>query len=178
MPVEEAGRLNDPVLCENFLTRVFAYHDWKIAVAIAPDTEKLADFYARYHYLIMAHHPPSCDALRNQLSMPPEDIHQLCANFLDILMDALNHIPTRANTTQILRMIHDALKNHLNDAESETLKQLIEAYYQGLEPLNVPLAQLSLHKIKVDNPYLTQQVFWEPTPDALGLRNVRSALKL
>ena len=175
LPVEEAGRLNDPVLCENFLTRVFAYHDWKIAVAIAPDAQQLTDFYARYHYLIMAHHPPSCDALRDQLSMPPEDIHQRCDNFLDILMNALNHIPSRANTTRVLKMIYEALKNHLDDAESETVKQLIDAYYQGREPLSVPLTQLSFHKLKVDNPYLIHQVFWEPTPDALGLRKMINA---
>jgi hypothetical protein len=29
LPVEEDGRLNDPVLRENFLTRVLAYSEWQ-----------------------------------------------------------------------------------------------------------------------------------------------------
>lgn len=174
LPVEEAGRLVDPVLCENFLTRVFAYHDWNVSVALAPDTQKLTSFFARYHYLIMAHYPSSWDELSGQLSMPG-NIDQRCNSFFNILMTALNHIPTRTNTRRVLKTIHDALKNHLADAENDTVKQLIDAYHQGQEPLSVPLARLASYQTKVDNPYLKHQVFWEPTPDALGLRKVINA---
>lgn len=32
LPVEESGRLNDADLCENFILRVYAWHEWHTAV--------------------------------------------------------------------------------------------------------------------------------------------------
>ncbi|MCY1180733.1 hypothetical protein D9M73_212010 [compost metagenome] len=35
LPVEEEGRLHDPVLRENFISRVYAYADWQRLLAEA-----------------------------------------------------------------------------------------------------------------------------------------------
>ena len=37
LPLEEEGRLNDPMLRENFIERVFSYRRWKDFLAGAPD---------------------------------------------------------------------------------------------------------------------------------------------
>ena len=54
LPVEEAGRLFDDALRENFVTRVFAYAHW---CRVAPDLTpgRLIDFHSRYKYLLLAH---------------------------------------------------------------------------------------------------------------------------
>lgn len=60
LPVEEdVGRLNDPVLRENFMTRV-----WPPTARLAgtrfqqqATRRSLTEFHARYKYLLMAHHP-------------------------------------------------------------------------------------------------------------------------
>jgi uncharacterized protein YbbK (DUF523 family) len=55
LPVEEAGRLNDAALRENFMTRVFAYHDWQQFQAAGISRKGLISFHSRYKYLVMAH---------------------------------------------------------------------------------------------------------------------------
>ncbi len=40
LPVEEAGRLNDPVLRENFITRVFAYSAWQHLLEQGPEPSR------------------------------------------------------------------------------------------------------------------------------------------
>lgn len=173
LPVEEAGRLSDPMVCENFLTRVFAYHDWQSRVGSAPAGEKLADFYARYRYLVMAHQPSASETLDEQLASLSmvADLDQARDDFFSVLMEALRHTATRANTTRVLQAIYARLKHHLQDAEDEQLERLIAAYQHGAEPLSVPLNRLEIHLTKIDDADLAQQVFWAPFPQALGLRD-------
>ena len=57
LPVEEAGRLQDAVLRENFITRVFAYSNWQKLKAGGLTASGLIDFHSRYKYTLMAHNP-------------------------------------------------------------------------------------------------------------------------
>ena len=65
LPVEEDGRLNDPVLRENFLTRVFAYSAWQQLLQTGLTRRGLIDFHSRYKYLLMAHNPVQYKTLGN-----------------------------------------------------------------------------------------------------------------
>ena len=67
LPVEEDGRLNDPVLRENFLTRVFAYSAWQQLLQKGLTRRDLTEFHSRYKYLLMAHNPVQYKALGNLL---------------------------------------------------------------------------------------------------------------
>src|SRR5690606_38083484 len=54
LPVEEDGRLNDPVLRENFITRVYVYAAWQRLLRGGLSRRALYDFPARYKYQLMA----------------------------------------------------------------------------------------------------------------------------
>ena len=56
LPVEEDGRLCDPILRENFVLRVFAYHDWQQLCARGITASALIRFHSRYKYLVLS--PP------------------------------------------------------------------------------------------------------------------------
>ena len=45
LPVEEEGRLGDPVLRENFIERVFAYRRWQELAARGLSVARLVDFH-------------------------------------------------------------------------------------------------------------------------------------
>lgn len=173
LPVEEAGRLNDPGLRDNFITRVFAFHDWKRSVEAHPSPKKLIDFYSRYKYQVMAHHVPSYTALGKLLSdLSGQNIHDLCTRFIAIFMAALGHIANRNGNTNTMMHLRGYLKGLLKVEENDELTRLITAYQQGEVPLVVPLTLLKHHLMKVDNPYLKQQTYWSPHPEKLGLRNL------
>jgi uncharacterized protein YbgA (DUF1722 family)/uncharacterized protein YbbK (DUF523 family) len=172
IPVEEAGRLTDSGLRENFIARVFALHDWRQQLEKNPTPKKIIEFYSRYKYQVMAHHVPSYFAigkfLANLTAQPIEEINQ---KFIQLLMTALTHQATRKGNTNALMHLRGYLKAHISKLEKEELGHLIESYCKGLVPLVVPLTLLKHHLMTLDNPYLKNQTFWSPYPEALGLRN-------
>jgi len=172
LPVEEAGRLKDAGLRDNFITRVFAYHDFKTTVGPAPTAKKLIDFYSRYKYQVMAHHVPSYFTIGRYLSnLAGRDLQVSSHEFLVLFMQALAHHAGRKGNTNAMAHLRGYLKTILKPHEKQELSQLIDSYQQGLVPLIVPLTLLRHHLGKLDNPYLKSQTFWSPHPERLGLRN-------
>ena len=172
VPVEEAGRLNDAGLRENFITRIFALHDWHETVAPAPTAKKLIAFYSRYKYQVMAHHVPSYFLIGKFLAnLANRSIEDVSKEFIGLLMTALGHQATRKGNTNALMHLRGYLKLHITKQAKEELSHLIESYTKGIIPLVVPLTLLKHHLMTLDDPYLKSQTFWEPHPDALGLRN-------
>ncbi|WP_039913567.1 YbgA family protein [Cellvibrio mixtus] len=172
LPVEEAGRLNDAGLRENFLARVFAYYDFKTHIAPEPTAKKLIEFYSRYKYQVMAHHVPSYFAIGRYLSnLAARDIHKSSEEFFQLFMEALTHHATRKGNTNAMMHLRGYLKAILDTQDKQELSQLIDSYKAGHVPLVVPLTLLKHHLIKLDNPYLKSQTFWSPHPEYLGLRN-------
>ncbi|HEY7885635.1 MAG TPA: DUF523 and DUF1722 domain-containing protein [Cellvibrionaceae bacterium] len=172
LPVEEAGRLNDAALRENFITRVFAYHDWRKQVEAAPSAQKLIAFYSRYKYQVMAHHVPSYKAIGRLLAdMKKSPIEQICKDFIHLFMGALSHLASRKGNTNVMQHLQGYLKNLLTSAEKQELQNLIDNYRTGMLPLIVPVTLLRHHLLKTEDSYLQQQTFWSPHPERLGLRN-------
>jgi hypothetical protein len=58
LPVEEEGRLNNPVLRENFIERVFAHHRWQQLTAERKSVRCLIGFHTCHKFLILAHSEP------------------------------------------------------------------------------------------------------------------------
>ncbi|MDQ2077854.1 DUF523 and DUF1722 domain-containing protein [Marinimicrobium sp. ABcell2] len=173
LPIEEAGRLNDAALRENFITRVFAYHDWQQCLEKNPSPAALVDFYSRYKYQVMAHHPASYQAIGRLLAdVGKRDAEQVNREFIALFMAALQHKATRRGNTNAIMHLRGYLKGLLNADEQQELSGLIEQYRGGKVPLVVPLTLLKHYLRKVDNPYLQKQTFWCPHPENLGLRNV------
>ncbi len=172
LPVEEAGRLNDAGLRENFLTRVFAFHDFKKHLGHEPTAKKLINFYSRYKYQVMAHHVPSYFEIGRFLSnLSGRDINACRDQFFHLFMTALSHHATRKGNTNAMMHLRGYLKEILSTQDKQELSQLIDSYKVGMVPLVVPLTLLKHHLSKLDNPYLKSQTFWAPHPDQLGLRN-------
>lgn len=172
LPVEEAGRLNDAGLRDNFLARVFAFHDFKMHLSHEPTAKKLIDFYSRYKYQVMAHHVPSYFEIGRFLSnLASRDIKSSCDHFFHLFMTALSHHANRKGNTNAMMHLRGYLKEILDASDKQELSQLIDSYKAGMVPLVVPLTLLKHHLLKLDNPYLKSQTFWSPHPEQLGVRN-------
>ncbi|GAL27039.1 hypothetical protein YbgA [Vibrio variabilis] len=59
LPVEEDGRLNDPILKENFISRVYGLNDFYKSMDGDPTAGKIVAFHSRYKLTLMAHDPAS-----------------------------------------------------------------------------------------------------------------------
>lgn len=173
LPVEEAGRLNDPGLRENFLVRVFAYHDWQQFMATDFSAKDLIEFHARYKYLVMAHSQPHYKSLGRLLSdLSSADLNIIALEYFSQLMAALAKPASRKMHTNTLMHLQGYLKNCLSSGDKQELTDLIKQYHQGIVPLIVPLTLLKHHlSHQQQQHYANKQVYLNPYPYQLGLRN-------
>jgi uncharacterized protein YbgA (DUF1722 family)/uncharacterized protein YbbK (DUF523 family) len=172
LPLEDDGRLNDPILRESFVTRVVAYHHWKKLRAEDLSPHKLIQFYSRYKYLVMAHHLPAYKALGRLLANAgKQDPDALAGEFIVTFMHALKQRASCRSHSNVLFHLAGYLKKTISAAERQRLSQLIEQYRLGHVPLIDPVTLLRHHFADRPDPYIEQQVFLSPYPDELKLRN-------
>ncbi|AMB81031.1 DUF1722 domain-containing protein [Pseudomonas sp. PAMC 29040] len=172
LPVEEEGRLNDPVLRENFLTRVYAYSAWQQLLEDGITRRSLTEFHARYKYQLMAHHPEQYKTLGNMLgSLGKGDPREIAPQYFSELMKALKKCATRRTHTNVLQHISGYLKQSLSREDKQEMQYLIGQYLHGIVPLVVPLTLLKHHFRQHPDPYISRQVYLQPHPENLSLRN-------
>ena len=172
LPVEEDGRLNDAVLRENFLTRVFAYAAWQELRQAGLTRRGLTEFHARYKYLLMAHNPSQYKVLGHLLgSMGKADAETVGPGYFSQLMAALKKCATRRTHTNVLQHLSGYLKQTLSADDKQEMLQVIGQYHQGIVPLVVPLTLIKHHFRQHPDPYIARQVYLQPHPENLSLRN-------
>lgn len=172
LPVEEDGRLQDPVLRENFITRVFAWHNWHELKQAGLSAKALTDFHARYKYTLMAHNPQEYSALGRLLAdAGKHDPAVLGEQYFERLMQALQQLATRKTHTNVLMHLQGYLKKQLAPREKEHMGSVIEQYRKGILPLVVPVTLLRHHFHQHPDPYIERQAYLQPYPDDLRLRN-------
>jgi uncharacterized protein YbgA (DUF1722 family)/uncharacterized protein YbbK (DUF523 family) len=172
LPIEEEGRLNDPMLRENFIERVFAYRRlvelfegrWKRSGVITHHTA--------HKLQIMAHSTAAYRALGRQVAelkqLPRAEFK---ATYMSAFMAALKLRATRGRNTNVLQHAAGHLKKLLDAASRAELAALIEDYRVGHVPIIVPITLMRHHVYQHDVQYLKGQVFLEPHPKELMLRN-------
>ena len=132
----------------------------------------LIDFHSRHKLLIMSH-SPSHSRLMGKLvaggkAMAMED---LFAQYETLLIEALRLKTTLKKNINALQHIMGYFKNQLSPDEKQELLEIIEQYRQEYVPLIVPVTLLNHYVRKYKQPYLAQQVYLNPHPIALKLRN-------
>lgn len=172
LPVEEDGRLNDAVLRENFVTRVLAYSAWQQLLKAGVTRRALTEFHSRYKYQLMANNPVQYKVLGNMLgSMGRSDPNEIAPQYFTELMAALKKCATRSTHTNVLQHLSGYLKQTISAQDKQEIQQLIAQYHQGIVPLIVPLTLLKHHFRQHPDPYVALQVYMQPHPENLSLRN-------
>lgn len=172
LPVEEAGRLTDPVLKENFIQRVFAYHDWQQLEKEGLRIGKIVNFHSRYKYSLMAHSSESCLKLGQMLANADKgNIDKLGNAYFSLFMQTLAIKATRKTNTNVLTHLQGHLKSRLDRRETETLREVIEQYRLGILPMIVPVTLMKGFFRSHPDSYIDEQAFMRPYPEDLSLRN-------
>ena len=172
LPVEEDGRLNDPVLRENFIERVFVYRRWREMELSGGGVKELVTFHADHKLLILSHSPKHLTALGRLVANPDRKrLPALTEAYFQLLMEALKLTATARKQTNVLQHMAGYFKKSLAADQKRELGELIERYRQGLLPLIVPVTLIAHYVRLYDEPYLKRQVYLTPHPVELMLRN-------
>ena len=86
-------------------------------------------------------------------------------------MTALKKIATTKKNTNVLQHMLGFFKKELDSASRRELTTHIEDYRQGLTPLVVPLVLIRHYVRLLNKSYLKDQVYLNPHPKELALRN-------
>lgn len=173
LPVEEEGRLNDPVLRENFVERVFTYRRWQDLAASGLTAAGIVDFHTRHKLAIMAHSQQAYRELGRMVAdCGAGDPDVFGARYIAALMAALKLRASRRNHTNVLKHVQGFLKDRIDAQDKQELNELIEAYRLGHVPLVVPITLLNHHFRRHPDEYMQRQYYLHPHPPELMLRNL------
>lgn len=172
VPVEEEGRLEDARLRENFVERLFAYRRVKDAFAGRWTRGAVVAFHSREKYLLMAHSPRHYQELGRLVARiaesPPAAFRD---RYTALYLEALAVLATPRRQVNALQHVAGHLRGRVGDAEQKRVLAVIDDYGRGLVPLVVPVTLLRHYVELLDVPYVRDQVYLNPHPRELMLRN-------
>jgi uncharacterized protein YbbK (DUF523 family)/uncharacterized protein YbgA (DUF1722 family) len=170
LPVEEEGRLRDPVLRDNFLVRIYVQNKVKRLFSRALHVGELVALHASMKLLLLAHSPSIYRELgRVVASGGSQGVDRVTGLYADKLADALRVVPAIGQHVNVLEHMAGYLKRCASRSERAELGALIEDYRLGLSPRAVPLTLLRhfIHRYEIS--YLKRQVYLNPYPRALAV---------
>ena len=172
LPVEEEGRLGDPVLRENFIKRVFAFRHWRDLAEEGFSMKRLTEFHAQYKYVLYSHDQHRSRALGHRLAhASDEPIEQVASWYFEEWMAILKLRATRKNHVNVLQHLQGFLKNDIDKDDKQELVDTIKSYHQGQLPLIVPITLLRHHFRRQPKPFVERSKYLEPHPSELMLMN-------
>jgi uncharacterized protein YbgA (DUF1722 family)/uncharacterized protein YbbK (DUF523 family) len=172
LPVEDEGRLHDPKLRENFVERIFTLKRWREVLAKKESRGNLVDFHTQHKLLILSHSPKHYQIMGKLVAqakeIPLKDLYQ---QYQTTLMEALLLKTTPKKNANVLMHMMGYFKEQLSSDEKQELLEVIDHYRQEYIPLIVPITLINHYVRKYDQPYLKEQVYLNPHPLELQLRN-------
>lgn len=172
LPVEEEGRLNDADLRDNFIARVYVYARWQRMLNDGLAKNTLIEFHARHKFLVMAHSTLMYSELGRLLAdLHAEPLEHIAGKYIAGLMRTLSAPAPRKRHCNVLQHLLGYLKKHLDAVQKQDIVATIDAYRRGEFPLVVPVKLLQHHFRMFPHPYVARQVYLNPHPQRLKLRN-------
>lgn len=172
LPVEEEGRLRDPALRENFIERVFAYRRLRSLFEGRWTPGALVGFHTAHKHQLLALNESRYRALGRLVAATREVPRtELRDRYCDGFMQALRTRATPRRHTNVLQHMAGYLRGQLDAESRRELATLIADYQAGLVPLVVPVTLLRHHARALQIDYLLGQVYLDPHPKELMLRN-------
>jgi uncharacterized protein YbgA (DUF1722 family)/uncharacterized protein YbbK (DUF523 family) len=173
LPVEEEGRLNDPHLRENFIERVFAYRRLQHLLKSNPKAKDIVAFHTAHKFSLLSHGRPHYQKLGQLTAQAGKfPIEELTLRYAELFMEALKYRATQRKHADVLYHIMGFFKKKIDAEDKHELIDAIDNYRNGYYPLIVPLTLIKHHLRRHPDDWVSTQVYLNPYPEELMLRNV------
>jgi uncharacterized protein YbgA (DUF1722 family)/uncharacterized protein YbbK (DUF523 family) len=181
LPVEEEGRLNDPALRENFVERVFAYQRLRALFGGRWTIHSLVVFHSMHKLQLLSHSRLGYAELGRLVAgavkhrRPAKAGHyvrrDLSETYQRVFMRTLSRLATPGRHADVMQHAIGHLKRLIQPGDRDELLAAIEDHRRGIVPLIVPITLLRHHVRRRDVGYLKDQIYLDPHPRELALRN-------
>ena len=103
VPVEDEGRLHDPVIRENFIVRIFCFHRLQLLVRKSFSIGSLVRFHTRHKFLILSHSRKKYDDMGELVANAKKiKTAELKTRYSKLFMAALTYKSTPKKNTDVL----------------------------------------------------------------------------
>jgi len=168
LPVEEEGRLNDPVLRDNFIERVFTFYRWQLLKNTGITPARLVAFHTQHKLVVMAHNQTAYRRLGQLVAAAGrKGFNKLTEKYEAELMSAMKRPATRRQHTNVLQHLQGYFSRSLSAGDRQEMTEIISQYLRGLVPLVAPLTLIRHHLRHHPNDWALQQVYLDPYPREL-----------
>jgi uncharacterized protein YbgA (DUF1722 family)/uncharacterized protein YbbK (DUF523 family) len=172
IPVEEDGRLHDPGLRENFIERIFTMKRWREMLDKKRSVGNLVAFHTVHKLLVLSHSEKHSRTMGKLVAAGKTiSIKKLYETYETLLMEALKLKATVKKNTNVLQHLMGYFKKRISSDEKQELLEIITQYHDGYIPLVVPITLINHYTRKYQQPFLNQQIYLNPHPVELKLRN-------
>ena len=172
IPVEEEGRLNDPVLRENFLGRVYSYRRWKEMLNHKNTVNGLVQFHSQHKFMLMVRGSSYYSELgRLVANTKTSDLAENQKIYIHRFMQIMSKPTRRGQHVNVMHHAMGYMKKRMEREDKRELLAIIDAYRKETVPLITPLTLLRHHARKHSCGYLISQYYFEPYPASLALRS-------
>jgi uncharacterized protein YbgA (DUF1722 family)/uncharacterized protein YbbK (DUF523 family) len=172
LPLEEEGRLNDPPLRERFIEAIFSRNRWRVLVSRGLSRASLVAFHEAHKMLLLAHDESVYRKLGRIVgSFGQQPDEELYRSYAPLFAAAFARPATVARHVNVLEHLFGYLKKHVTRIEKREIASAIAEYRAGRVPLVVPISLLRFLVASHDVAYVKGQLYLEPHPRELMLRN-------
>ncbi|MEK9629941.1 MAG: DUF523 and DUF1722 domain-containing protein [Nitrospinota bacterium] len=173
VPVEDEGRLYDQRLKENFIIKVFSFYRLKKSL-LSKNARlgTLVKFHTQHKFLLLAHSRQHYQKLGKIVAEAKKNPwNKVLANYIYMFMEAFAYKTTNKKNTDVLMHMMGFFKKLIPSEDKKDILDAIENYRNELVPLVVPVTLIRHYVKKYDVSYLQDQVYLNPHPKELMLRN-------
>ncbi len=172
LPVEEDGRLNDASIRENFIEQVFCRNRWRVLKHRGLTRRRLIAFHTAHKLLLLAHNQAGYRRMGKLVGEAGRiSDREMFAAYEDELHSVMATRPTRKKHVNVLQHAMGHLKKLIDSRDKQEMLGAITDYGRGLLPLIVPMTLLQFNIRKYEIGYLIGQLYFDPHPRELMLRN-------
>jgi len=172
IPVEDERRLHDPKLRENFIERIFTLRRWREVLTRKENRGNVVDFHTKHKLLILSHSPNYYQTMDKLVARAKDlPLKEFYRRYQAFLMESLQRRTTPRKNANVLQHIMGYFKKLLSSDEKKELLEVIDHYRKETIPLIVPITLIHHYVRKCNQPHLEQQVYLNPHPLELQLRN-------
>ncbi|MEU0519563.1 DUF523 and DUF1722 domain-containing protein [Streptosporangium sp. NPDC006007] len=172
LPVEDEGRLNDALLRETFVERIFAHARLRALLESDWHARDLVAFHSRHKMQMLAHDPAlyrEAGRLVARAGVRPR--LELAADYARVFGTAFARKASIGRNVNVLQHCMGMMGESLDPARRADLTEVIASYRAGRVALSVPTALLRHHALGEAAAYVRDQTYFAPYPPELRLRN-------
>nr|WP_329425601.1 DUF1722 domain-containing protein [Streptosporangium sp. NBC_01495] len=172
LPVEDEGRLNDALLRESFVERIFARARLRALLESDWRPRDLVSFHARHKMQLLAHDPEaSREAGRVVAGAGTRPRDELAADYARVFGTAFAAKASIGRHVNVLQHCVGMVGDALDPARRADLAEVIASYRAGQVALSVPATLIRHHAQGEAGEYVRDQTYFSPYPEDLRLRN-------